>query len=55
MRNREDSVYTYLTEVEADYRRDRIAEQYRNAQRQNRRPQRTHPERRRGGVRRHTA
>ena len=48
-------MYTHLTEIEADYRRDRIAEQYRNAQRRPRRPKRTHQERRWGAVRRHTA
>ena len=55
MRNQEDTVYTHLNEIEADYRRGRIAEQYRNAQRRHRRPQRTHQERRWGVARRHTA
>ena len=31
-------MYTHLNEIEADYRRGRIAEQYRNAQRRHRRP-----------------
>jgi hypothetical protein len=48
-------VYTHLVEIEADYRRERIAEQYGNAQRRHRRAQRSHQERRWSGPRRHTA
>ena len=39
-------MYSYLTAVEADYRRDQIAEQFRNAQRRHRRPVHSHSERR---------
>ena len=52
--NHGGQVYTHLTEIEADYRRDRIAEEYRSAQHRLRRPRRTYQERRWGVVRRHT-
>ncbi len=38
-------MYSHLSEIEADYRRNRIAEQFRNSGRHGR-PVRTHQERR---------
>jgi hypothetical protein len=48
-------VYTHMTEIEADHRRDRLAEQFHNAQRRNRRADRPYFERRWQGGRRHAA
>ncbi len=48
-------MYTHLTEIEADYRREQIAEEFRNAQRRHRRLHRTYQDRRWHGRQRHTA
>ena len=43
-------MYTHLTEIEADYRREQIAEEFRNAQRRHRRLHRTYQDRRWQGL-----
>ena len=48
-------MHTHLTEIEADYRREQIAEEFRNAQRRHRRLHRTYQDRRWHGRQRHTA
>lgn len=55
MRTKEDTMYTHLTEIEADYRHEQIAEEFRNAQRRHRRLHRTYQDRRWHGRQRHTA
>ena len=48
-------MYTHLTEIEADYRRDRLTEQVRSGQRRYRRTPVAYSDRRSHAGRRHAA